>query len=60
VELQLDELHVTFFDQYDEAYNANFNVITYNKTYKSTKTRSRISKVDHEKSESHIDWVYNI
>ena len=60
VEIQLDELHVVFHEQYDEAYKANFHVISLNKTYISSTAKPRISKVHHDTSHSHIDWVFNM
>lgn len=58
--MHLDELHVTFYDQYDEAYKANFYVYALNKTYQSTPTRPKISKVNHSTNRSHIDWNYKL
>lgn len=43
-----------FNELLDEAYNVNFNIITYNKIFESTSTKTRMSKIDHEKGISYI------
>lgn len=58
--MHLEELHVVFNEQMDEAYKANFNVIALNKTYSSQNTKPKLAKINHEQNRTLIDWVYNI
>lgn len=60
VELQMDEVHILFDEQYSEAYYNNFSVITFNKIFESTKSKSRIAKINPENGQSSVDWIYNI
>ncbi len=43
-EIKLSELHCTFYEHYDEAYNVNFNVITFSKIYESNKSKTKLSR----------------
>jgi len=45
VEVKLDEVHVTFNEHKDEAYNINFNVITFQKVFESNTSITKVSKI---------------
>ena len=59
VEVKLDKVQITMNDRFDEAYNHNFNIITFQKTFESTKSKTKLSKADRDKSCSTVSWIDN-
>lgn len=44
VEVKLDEVHIKFNEHRDEAYNLNFNIITYQKQFESNTSSTKLAK----------------
>lgn len=68
VEVKLDEVHVKFNEHKDEAYRLNFNIITFQKTFESNYSSTKLPKLGHnggsagqkdESSSCFCSWTYN-
>lgn len=58
VEVKLDEVHVRFLEHKDEAYKLNFNIITFQKTYESNFSSTKVPKQDADSS--FVAWHYDL
>lgn len=58
VEVKLDEVHVRFNEHKDEAYKLNFNIITFQKTYESNFSSTKVPKQDADSS--FVAWHYDL
>ncbi|CDW81936.1 duf1765 domain containing protein [Stylonychia lemnae] len=59
VEVKLDEVHVKFDEHKDEAYNINFNVITFQKVFESNTSSTKISKITQGQDNAVVNWVFD-
>jgi len=60
VEVQLDEVHVKFDAHKDEAYNLNFNIITFQKMFESSTSTTKLSKTaPQEPDTSFVNWIFD-
>ena len=58
MEVKLDDVYVKFDDHKQEAYKLNFNVITYQKTYESNMSNTKIFKIDQEHHHTFVKWQF--
>jgi hypothetical protein len=58
VEVKVDEVHVRFLEHKDEAYKLNFNIITFQKTFESNFSSTKVPKQDADSS--FVAWHYDL
>jgi hypothetical protein len=60
VEVKLDEVHVKFNEHKDEGYKLNFNIITFQKTFESNMSSTKLPKVTPDNEGSYVSWAYDL